>query len=99
MHATPADNPYQIEHDELFRAIRSGKRIESASYMADSTMMGIVGQLSCYTGKEVTWAQAAASDFYYGMRPEEVTASAEPPVKPDAAGIYPVYTPGETKLL
>lgn len=99
MHATPAENPYQIEHDEFFKAIRAGKPINSASYMADSTMMGIIGQLSCYTGKEVTWAQASASDFYYSIRPEDVSASSEPPVKPDASGIYPVFTPGETKLL
>ena len=99
MHATPADNPYQVEHVELFRAIRSGKPINSGSYMADSTTMGIIGQLSCYTGKEVTWAQAAASDFGYAPPPEDVSAEIEPPVKPDAAGIYPVFKPGETKLL
>jgi len=99
MYATPAENPYQIEHVELFRAIRAGKPINSGSYMADSTMMGIIGQLSCYTGKEVTWAQAAESDFYYVPRPEEVSAEIEPPVKPDAAGIYPVFKPCETKLL
>jgi predicted dehydrogenase len=99
MYATPADNPYQVEHDTLFRAIRSGKPVNSAAYMADSTMMGVMGQLSCYTGKEVTWEQACASDFCYLPRPEDVTASTEPPVKPDAAGIYPVFIPGETKLL
>jgi myo-inositol 2-dehydrogenase/D-chiro-inositol 1-dehydrogenase len=97
--ATPADNPYQIEHVEFFRGIRAGKPVNSSAYMADSTMMGIIGQISCYTGKEVTWAQAEASDFHYALRPEEVTASTEPPVKPDAAGIYPVFVPGVTRLL
>lgn len=92
-------NPYQNEHDELFKAIRSGKPINSGSYMADSTMVGIMGQLSCYTGKAVTWEQVSTSDFYFAPKPEDVRADMEPPVKPDANGIYPVFVPGETELL
>ncbi len=92
-------NPYQIEHDEFFKSIRSGTPMNAGYYMADSTMVGIMGEITCYTGKEVTWAQLAASDFHYGPRPEEVRADMEPPVKPDAEGIYPVYIPGVTKLL
>ena len=49
----------------FFKAIRSGKPINSGDYMARSTLMGIMGQLSCYTGKEVTWEQVNASDFYF----------------------------------
>jgi myo-inositol 2-dehydrogenase / D-chiro-inositol 1-dehydrogenase len=95
----PGANPYNIEHVELFKAIRSGKPLNSGSYMARSTLMGIMGQISCYTGKEVTWEQASTSDFYFSPKPEEVRANMEPPVKPDAEGIYPVFTPGVTKLL
>ena len=50
-------DPYQSEHDVLFAAIRSGKPINSGDYMARSTMIGVMGQISCYTGKEVTWEQ------------------------------------------
>ncbi len=98
-YSAPGSNPYQIEHDELFKAIRSGKPVNSATYMADSTMVGIMGQLTCYTGREVTWEQLRASDFHYPPKPEDVKADMEPPVKPDANGIYPVYTPGVTTLL
>jgi myo-inositol 2-dehydrogenase/D-chiro-inositol 1-dehydrogenase len=67
--------------------------------MARSTLIGVMGQITCYTGKEVTWEQVSGSDFYYPPRPEECTLEMEPPVKPDAAGIYPVFTPGVTVLL
>ena len=97
--ATNADNPYFLEHIELFQAIRSGKPINSGHYMARSTMMGIMGQISCYTGKEVTWEQATASDFFFAPRPEDVRAGMEPPVKPGPDGIYPVFKPGESRLL
>lgn len=99
MYSGRTTNPYQIEHDELFKAIRSGKPLQSGDYMADSTMMGIIGQLSCYTGKEVTWKQAMASNFNYGPKPEDVRADMEPPVRPGPDGLYPVYIPGETRLL
>lgn len=99
MYSSPDLNPYQVEHNELFKAIRSGNPINSADYMARSTLMGIMGEIACYTGKEVIWEQLTTSDFYFPPKPEEVRADMEPPVKPDGNGIYPVFTPGVTKLL
>jgi hypothetical protein len=61
--------------------------------------MGIMGQISCYTGKEVTWEQVTASDFYFAPKPEEVRADMEPPAKQRGDGTYPVLIPGVTKLL
>jgi hypothetical protein len=98
-YSSPSANPYYIEHAELFKAIRSGEPINSGDYMARSTLIGVIGQLSCYTGKEVTWEQGSASDFYFAPRPEQVRGDMEPPVKPDAGGVYPVFVPGVTKLL
>jgi predicted dehydrogenase len=92
-------NPYQVEHDVLFAAIRSGKAINNGDYMANSTLTTIMGQLSCYTGKEVTWQQANESDFSYAPNPEDCRDGMEPPVKPGADGTYPVPKPGFTKLI
>ncbi len=100
MYSAVHTNPYQIEHDEFFKAIRSGNPLNCGDYMAQSTMLGIMGQLSCYSGKEVTWAQAMASDFYYAPKPEDVRADMEPPTRPGPDGVYPVpFTPGVSKLL
>jgi predicted dehydrogenase len=38
-------NPYQIEQDELFASVRSGKPINNGRYMALSAMTGIMGQM------------------------------------------------------
>ncbi len=95
----PHDSPYKIEHKELFAAIRSGKPINSGYHMARSTLIGIMGQISCYTGKEVTWEQISKSDFYYPPKPEECRVDMEPPFKPGPDGSYPVYVPGKTVLL
>lgn len=92
-------DPYQIEHDKLFAAIRSGNPINCGDYMVRSTMIAVMGQISCYTGKEITWEQINKSDFYYPPKPEECRDDMEPPVKPGPDGIYPVYIPGKTKLI
>jgi predicted dehydrogenase len=99
MYANSPTNPYQIERNERFKAIRAGRPIDSGDFMARGTMIGIMGQIGCYTGKEAAWAQVSASGFYFPLKPEDVRAGREPPVKPDAEGLYPVYLPGVTKLI
>lgn len=57
---------YQAEHNELFASIRSGKPINNGEYMTKSTLMAIMGRMSAYTGKIVTWEQALASKEVQG---------------------------------
>ncbi len=92
-------DPYQIEHDLLFAGIRAGKPVNNGDYMARSTMITVMGQISCYTGKEVTWEQIMASDFAYPPRPEDCQDGMEPPTQPGPDGSYPVYVPGRTRLI
>ncbi len=93
------NNAYDLEHVALFESIRKGKPVNNGDYMVRSTLITQMGQFSCYTGKEVTWERINASDFYYPPKPEDVRADMEAPVKPGPDGIYPVFTPGVTKLL
>ncbi len=52
------DDMYQKEHDEFFASIRSGTPINNGDYMSKSTLLGIMGRMACYTGREITWDQA-----------------------------------------
>jgi len=92
-------DPYQREHDILFKAIRSGKPVNNGDYMVRSTMITVMGQISCYTGKEVTWEQINKSNFYHPPKPEDCRDDMEPPVKAGAHGSYPVPKPGFTKMI
>jgi myo-inositol 2-dehydrogenase/D-chiro-inositol 1-dehydrogenase len=92
-------DPYQREHDVLFKAIRSGKPVNNGDYMVRSTMITVMGQISCYTGKEVTWDQINKSDFYYPPKPEDCRDDMEPPVKAGPDGSYPVPKPGFTNMI
>ena len=97
---TSKNNAYDLEHVALFEAIRSGKALNNGDYMVRSTLITLMGQFSCYTGKEVKWDEISASTYCHLPRPEDVRAGMEPPVKPGPDGTYPLpFTPGVSKLL
>ncbi|MDA0934273.1 MAG: Gfo/Idh/MocA family oxidoreductase [Planctomycetota bacterium] len=54
---------YQQEHDEFFAAMRNGTPINNGDYMCKSTLMAIMGRMSAYTGKTITWEQALNSQL------------------------------------
>ncbi len=79
----PKANMYQVEHNELFASIRSGKPINNGLYMARSTMLAIMGRMVDYTGKSLTWDEALNSQEdltppAYEMGPLEVPPVAMP---------------------
>ena len=45
---------YQVEHDEMFAAIRAGKPINNGEHAAHSTLLALMGRTAAYTGKVVT---------------------------------------------
>ena len=45
---------YQVEHDEMFAAIRAGKPINNGEQAAHSTLLAIMGRMAAYTGQVVT---------------------------------------------
>jgi len=55
------NEPYQQEHTDLIGCIRAGKPINELQNVAHSTLTAIMGRMSAYTGKIVTWDQALNS--------------------------------------
>lgn len=90
-------NPYQVEHDELYRHIRNDIPINNAYYGATSTMTSIFGRMATYSGQRLTWDKAINSDN--DLFPEKLAWDALPKVVPDADGSYPVPIPGVTKTV
>jgi myo-inositol 2-dehydrogenase/D-chiro-inositol 1-dehydrogenase len=91
-------DPYQEEHNQLFAAIRAGRTLDNGDYMIRSTQIAVMGQLSCYTGQEITWDQVQASQFFYPPKPEDCRDDMEPPTRPGPDGTYPVPQPGRTRF-
>lgn len=61
-------NMYQVEHNELFASIRNNQPINDGEKMAKSTMMAIMGRMAGYTGQEITWDAALASNESLGPK-------------------------------
>jgi myo-inositol 2-dehydrogenase / D-chiro-inositol 1-dehydrogenase len=86
----PKTNPWQNQQDQLFASIRNGKPINDGEWMANSTLMAIMGRMAAYTGQEVTWEQALNSQEK--LVPEHLDWN----MKLDIA---PMAVPGITKLI
>ena len=63
-------SPYDQEHIDMVTAIRNEKPINETEATAKSTLAGIMGRISAYTGKEVTWDEMMASELKLG--PDEL---------------------------
>ena len=85
-------NPYQIEHNELYQAIRENKPLNNATYGAESTFTSILGRYATYSGKMVKWDVALA--WNNSEMPAKLDWDSEPLVKPDDKGLYSVPVPG-----
>jgi myo-inositol 2-dehydrogenase/D-chiro-inositol 1-dehydrogenase len=94
----PKNNPYDEEQRVLIESVRQGKPYNSGGYLANSTMVGVLGQIACYTGKATQWDDACKSDLEFGPKPDEATFETPPPSVPDETGNYPLPKPGITRL-
>ncbi|TWT85053.1 Glycosyl hydrolase [Planctomycetes bacterium CA13] len=96
----PGGSPYVAEQAAFLKSIRASNPINSGDYMVKSNTIAVMGQMSCYSGKEVRWDQIKQSDFRWGPRPEDCTWDMQPPTQPDSNGVYPVCAqPGTTTTI
>ena len=61
-------NPFVQEHINLVTGIRTGNTVNDAEAQVNSTLMTIMGRISAYTGKDVTWDEMLNSDLYLGPK-------------------------------
>jgi myo-inositol 2-dehydrogenase / D-chiro-inositol 1-dehydrogenase len=63
------ENPYVQEHIDLLNAVKSGKPINEAYNVAASTMCGIMGRISAYTGQMVRMSDLMTNEQspFYSM--------------------------------
>lgn len=91
-------SPQKNEQREFFAGIRAGRPLNSGGYMANSTLVAVLGQIVCYTGRQLGWKKVAAADFAFPPA-GAINFDTVPPVLPGPDGQYPVAVPGKTKLI
>jgi predicted dehydrogenase len=82
-------NPYVQEHIDLLDSIAAGKPLNELVQVAESTLTAIMGRMSAYTGKAVTWDQALNSQL--NTFPEKLEWGPRPPIS--------IAKPGVTELI
>ena len=82
-------NPYEQEHIDMVESIRSGHPLNELRTVAESTLTAIMGRMSAYTGKTVTWEQALNSKL--DLMPKDLKLGPLP--------TPPVAVPGDTPLV
>jgi len=79
-------NPYVQEHVDLVASIRNGTPLNEGRQIAESTMCAIIGRMSAYTGRLISWEWAMntskldLSPAKYEFGPNPVDAPAIPGV-------------------
>ncbi len=61
-------SPYDQEHIDMVAAIRNNQPVNEAEFTAKSTLAGIMGRISAYTGREVTWEEMMGSELSLGPK-------------------------------
>jgi predicted dehydrogenase len=89
-------NPYQVEHDLFFDAIRNDKPYNEAERCAKSCMTAIMGRMATESGRLITWDEAINSNITLAPGLEGLNMDSTAPVMPDASGHYPIAMPGKT---
>ncbi len=85
-------NPYVQEHVDLIRSIRDGRPLNEGRRIAESTLTAIMGRMSAYTGRELSWEWALKSSQLDLMPPADMLAGG-------AVGMAPVAVPGKEPLV
>jgi predicted dehydrogenase len=88
------NNPFVQEHVELVTAIRTGNYINDAEAHVNSTLVAIMGRISAYTGKDVTWDEMLNSDIYLGPKTYAFGPVPGIPEVPPVIGAEPVVARG-----
>jgi myo-inositol 2-dehydrogenase/D-chiro-inositol 1-dehydrogenase len=82
---------YVQEHIDMLNSIKDGKPLNEAQRIAESTLTAIIGRMSAYTGKKVSF-DWALNESKLDLMPKELTRDAAPPP-------IEVPEPGKTKLI
>jgi len=93
----PTPDPYQVEHDLLFDAIRNDKPYNETERCAKAAMVAIMGRMASHSGQLLTYEQALASNLELAPGLEKWTTESDPPAMPDTSGRYAISMPGQTK--
>ncbi len=82
-------DPFVQEHINLVTGIRTGNTVNDGEAQVNSTLITIMGRMSAYTGKDVTWDELMNSDLSLGPKVFEFGPVPDIPETPPVVGAAP----------
>ncbi len=82
-------DPFVQEHINLVTGIRTGNTVNDGEAQVNSTLITIMGRMSAYTGKDVTWDELMNSDLSLGPKVFEFGPVPDIPETPPVIGVAP----------
>ncbi|KAA5545947.1 Gfo/Idh/MocA family oxidoreductase [Roseiconus nitratireducens] len=93
----PEPNPYQLEWDDLIRAVREDQTYNEVERGVMASAVTSMGRMAAHTGQEITLEAFMKHDHEFGPGIDKLTLDSESPLKANADGKYSVPMPGLVK--
>jgi predicted dehydrogenase len=90
----PEPNPYDLEWEDLIRAIRKDEPHNEVERGAKASLVTSMGRMAAHTGQVVTYDDMLNCEHEFAPDADKLVINGEAPVKADAEGKYPVPMPG-----
>jgi predicted dehydrogenase len=90
----PEPNPYDLELEDLIRAIRQDEKYSEVERGAKASLVTAMGRMAAHTGQIITFDDMLECEHEFAPTVDQLKIGGEAPVKANAEGKYPVPLPG-----
>jgi predicted dehydrogenase len=90
----PEPNPYDLEWEDLIRAIRKDEKYNEVERGAKASLVTSMGRMAAHTGQVVTLDEMLNCQHEFAPTVDKLVLNGEAPIKANADGKYPIPLPG-----
>jgi hypothetical protein len=90
----PEPNPYDLEWEDLIRAIRKDEPYNEVERGAKASLVTSMGRMAAHTGQVITYDTILNCEHEFAPNVDKLVINGEAPLKADKDGKYPIPLPG-----
>jgi predicted dehydrogenase len=90
----PEPNPYDLEWEDLIRAIRQDQPYNEVERGVKASLVTSMGRMAAHTGQVITFDDMLNCEHEFAPSVDKLVIDGPAPLKADANGRYPVPMPG-----
>src|SRR5262249_49148269 len=90
----PEPNPYDLEWEDLIRAIRQDQPYNEVERGAKASLVTSMGRMAAHTGQVIAYDDILNCEHEFAPTVNQLVIDGPAPLKADANGRYPIPMPG-----